>query len=91
MKQESTEKRKRSVYYTDVDNYFSIMRNRMSIYLCLLTLYVSGMMWGPGMDKEEEAGKEGKREEKRTRKELNFRSFHYVSEVALDPIFHDLI
>ena len=63
MKQESTEKRKRSVYYTDVDNYFSIMRNRMSIYLCLLTLYVSGMMWGPGMDKEEEAGKEGKREE----------------------------
>ena len=91
MKQGSTEKQKRSVYYTDVDNYFSITRNRMSIYLCLLTLYVSGMMWGPGMDKEEEAGKEGKREEKRTRKELSFRSFHYVSEVALDPIFHYLI
>ena len=91
MKQGSTEKQNRSVYYTDVDNYFSITRNRMSIYLCLLTLYVSGMMWGPGMDKEEEAGKEGKREEKRTRKELSFRSFHYVSEVALDPIFHYLI
>lgn len=27
------------------------------------TLYVSGMMWGPGMDEEEEAGKEEKREE----------------------------
>lgn len=63
MRQESTKKRKRSVYYTDVHNYFSITRNGVSIYLCPFTLYVSGMMWGPGMDKEEEAGKEEKREE----------------------------
>lgn len=56
MKQESTKKRNRSVYYTEVDNYFSI------ISLCPFTLYVSGMIWGPGMDKEEEAGKEQKRE-----------------------------
>ena len=62
MRQESTKKRKRSVY-TDVHKYFSITRNRVSIDLCPFTLYVSGMMWGPGMDKEEEAGKEEKREE----------------------------
>lgn len=85
MKQESTKKRNRSVYYADADNYFSI------ISLCPFTLYVSGMVWGPGMDKEEEAGKEEKREkEKRTRKELHFQSFLFVSQVALDPMFHDL-